>query len=125
MSLKSFKFLVGARGFEPPTPSLPDERGTLKSLSFCCQPFESLGFDGNKEIGSLVNRRCIHFVRFPSLSDQRFQNATLAFGPPDFLHRHWDQRARREIADGDLVVFAKGDADQPVVPFNGSDEVYA
>lgn len=68
---------------------------------------------------------CIHFVRFPSLSDQRFQNAARAFGPPDFLHRHWDNRAQREIACGDLVVFAKGDADQPIVPFNGNDEVYA
>ena len=125
MSLKSFKFLVGARGFEPPTPSLPDVGASLISFSNSCQPIESLGFDPNKEIGSLVNRRCTHFVRFTSLSDQRFQNATLAFGPPDFLHRHWDQRARRDIADGDLVVFAKGDADQPVVPFNGNDEVYA
>lgn len=67
---------------------------------------------------------CVHFVRFVSLSDQRFQNAVLAFGPPDFLHRHWDKRAQREIAFGDVIVFARGDADQPIVPFNGNDEVY-
>jgi hypothetical protein len=70
-------------------------------------------------------RACTHFVRFESLHDQRFQNAVQAFGPPDFLHRRWDQRARREIADGDVVVFAKGDADQPVAPFNANDEAYA
>lgn len=68
--------------------------------------------------------RCTHFVRFDSLHDQRFQNACCAFGRPDFLHRHWDNRARREIADGDLVVFAKGDCNQPVVPFNANDEAY-
>lgn len=32
MTLKSLKDLVGARGFEPPTPSLPGEGGSLISL---------------------------------------------------------------------------------------------
>jgi hypothetical protein len=69
--------------------------------------------------------RCTHFVRFTSLFDQRFQNAVRVFGAPDFLSRHWDRRALREIADGDVIVFAKGGADQPFVTFSGDDEAYA
>lgn len=69
--------------------------------------------------------RLTHFVRFPDLHGDQFWSAVRTFGRPDFLHRHWDRRARREIADGDLVLFAKGEADQPHVPFNGDDEAYA
>jgi len=65
-----------------------------------------------------------HFVRFERTHDQRFQNAVRVFGPPDYLHRHWDRRALREIAAGDVIVFAKGEADQPFVTFNGDDEAY-
>lgn len=35
------------------------------------------------------------------------------FGPPDFYHRVWDQRAQREVADHDTVVFAKYDPTHP------------
>lgn len=69
-------------------------------------------------------KKAVHFVRFDGLHDQRFQSAIQVFGPPDFLHRVWDMRAKREIAKGDVVVFAKGDAWQPVMPFNGDDEAY-
>ncbi len=69
-------------------------------------------------------KKMVHFVRFEGLHDQRFQNAVRVFGKPDFLHRHWDQRAKREIGKGDIVVFAKGDHRQPVTPFNGDDEAY-
>ena len=68
--------------------------------------------------------KATHFVRFDDNHGQQFWNAVRAFGPPHFLHRNWDQRARREIADGDTVVFAKGDENQPVSPFNGDDEYY-
>lgn len=54
-------------------------------------------------------RRCIHFAGF---RDDRYLAAVRAFGLPDFIHRGWDKRARREIADGDLIVFAEGPADQ-------------
>lgn len=64
-----------------------------------------------------------HFVRF-DLFDQHYWNAVVAFGPPAFMHRQWDQRAKREIDRTDLVIFAKGNADQDVVPFNGDDEFY-
>lgn len=66
----------------------------------------------------------LHFVRFPDRFGRQFQNAVHVFGPPDFLHRLWDRRAQREIAEGDVIVFAKGDQDQPVSPVNGDDEHY-
>lgn len=46
-----------------------------------------------------------HFVGF---RDDRYWNAVRVFGLPDFIHRGWDLRARREIAPGDFVVFAEG-----------------
>jgi hypothetical protein len=54
-------------------------------------------------------KRCIHFVGFRG---EEYMSALRVFGPPDFIHRGWDIRAQREIASGDLVVFAKGEADQ-------------
>lgn len=65
----------------------------------------------------------VHFVRFDR-SDQRYWNAVTVFGFPAFLHRSWDNRAKREIADKDVVVFAKGESDQLVAAFNGDDEYY-
>jgi hypothetical protein len=40
------------------------------------------------------------------------------FGRPDFIHRRWDKRARREIQPGDVLIFAEGDESQP---WNGDD----
>jgi hypothetical protein len=54
-------------------------------------------------------KRAIHFVGF---RDDRYWNAVKVWGPPDFVHAGWDMRARREIADGDTVIFADGPADQ-------------
>jgi hypothetical protein len=65
-----------------------------------------------------------HFVRFPDNHGRAFQAAVRTFGPPAFLHRKWDQRAQRDIAPRDLVVFAEGDADQPVSHWNGDDQFY-
>lgn len=62
---------------------------------------------------------CLHFVGFRR--DQRYQNALVVFGPPDFIHPGWDLRAQREIADGDTVVFARGPADQPPRRMNYND----
>lgn len=54
-------------------------------------------------------RRAVHFVGFRG---DEYTSAVRAFGPPDFIHRGWDLRARREIADGDTIVFATGSANQ-------------
>lgn len=53
--------------------------------------------------------RCVHFVGFKG---EEYHSAVKAFGPPHFIHRGWDLRAQREIADDDFVVFAAGPHDQ-------------
>jgi hypothetical protein len=68
-------------------------------------------------------KSAVHFVGFGRF-DQQYWNAVRAFGPPAFLHACWDRRSRREIADEDCVVFAKGAADQPYSKYNGNDEHY-
>jgi hypothetical protein len=73
---------------------------------------------------SYAERTALHFVRFDNRHGRQYQSAVRVFGPPDFLHRLWDRRAQREIAPGDMIVFAKGDADQPISPRNGDDEYY-
>jgi hypothetical protein len=45
----------------------------------------------------------LHFVGF---KDDRWWNALKTFGRPDFIHRHWDERAVAEVMPGDVVVFA-------------------
>ncbi|WP_374832980.1 hypothetical protein [Paenochrobactrum pullorum] len=54
-------------------------------------------------------KHCIHFVGFRG---DEYLSAVRVFGEPDFIHRGWDLRAQREIAGGDLVVFASGEHDQ-------------
>ena len=59
--------------------------------------------------------KAVHFVGFkdPRVEkDERYYRAVAVFGPPDFLHRGWDRRARREIMEGDVIVFANGDEHQ-------------
>ena len=48
---------------------------------------------------------CIHFVGFKG---DEFTRVKRAFGPPDFIHRVWDGRAKSMIMDWDTVVFARG-----------------
>lgn len=52
---------------------------------------------------------CTHFIGF---HDDRYHAAVRVFGEPAFLHLGYDRRALREIADGDVVVFADGPSDQ-------------
>ena len=50
-------------------------------------------------------------VHFVGLWDQDvatlmvFERAVQVFGKPDFVHRHWDQRAVGDVAPGDVVIF--------------------
>ena len=62
--------------------------------------------------------RAVHFVGFRG---EEYWTAVKAFGRPDFIHRGWDKRARRELADGDLVVFARGEYDQDPAERNFND----
>lgn len=58
-------------------------------------------------------RPALHFVAFRG---EEYWSAVKVWGRPDFIHRRWDLRARREIADEDTLVFAKGtDTDPPAV----------
>jgi len=57
-----------------------------------------------------VYKPATHFVGFKS--DQRYQNALVAFGRPDFVHSSYDLAAANLIADEDTVIFAKGPANQ-------------
>lgn len=61
---------------------------------------------------------CVHFVGF---RDDRWWNAIRVFGRPDFVHPRWDTRARREIAPGDVVIFAEGSIEDRPSRFNAPD----
>lgn len=62
--------------------------------------------------------RCVHFIGFRG---EEYWSAVRAFGPPHFIHRGWDRRAQRDIGEGDLVVFARGDEHQPLAAYNYDD----
>jgi hypothetical protein len=61
---------------------------------------------------------CVHFVGF---RDDRYSAAVRVWGRPDFVHRWWGKRARREIAEGDTVVFATGEWTQEPSRYNAPD----
>lgn len=63
----------------------------------------------------------VHFVAFRG---EEYWSAVRVWGRPSFIHRGWDTRALREIADVDTVIFAKGTAEDPpsVRTFNDIDE---
>lgn len=54
-------------------------------------------------------RVIVHFIGF---RDDRYWNAVKVFGLPHYIHPGWDLRAQRDIAPGDVVVFADGDWQQ-------------
>lgn len=62
--------------------------------------------------------KCVHFVGFRDA--QQFQNAQAVFGPPSFVHIHWDARAMADVAPGDTVVFPNTKA-QRFVPWSFDD----
>lgn len=54
------------------------------------------------------------FIIFIGFKDDRIWNAKRIFGEPDWFCRVWDERAKNEIAEGDVCIFATGtDADAP------------
>lgn len=57
----------------------------------------------------------VHFIGFNNT--HQFHSACRVFGKPDFIHRRWDVRAKQEVQDGDVAVFARGtDKDNPQHP---------
>lgn len=63
---------------------------------------------------------CMHFVGF---RDDAYLRAVRVFDSPCFVHPAWDQRTRREIADGDSILFATGDGTQEPSRHNAPDYV--
>lgn len=59
-----------------------------------------------------------HFVGFRG---DEFWSTVRIWGPPDFIHRKWDQRARRGIVPGAVLIFATGSEADPPSWWNGSD----
>ncbi|OWK27593.1 hypothetical protein [Sphingomonas dokdonensis] len=60
----------------------------------------------------------VHFVAFRG---DEYWSAVKLWGRPAFIHRRWDQRARRELHPADTVVFAKGTSQDTPSQFNGAD----
>lgn len=53
---------------------------------------------------------CVHFIGFRG---EEYWSAVRIWGEPHMIHMGWDLRARREIGEGDLVVFANGHGEAP------------
>lgn len=67
----------------------------------------------------------VHFIGFKPTDTDRIANAIRIWGKPDFVHQKWDHRAKSEILNGDVAVFAKGGADEdPVFYPYTQDEFY-
>jgi hypothetical protein len=60
----------------------------------------------------------LHFVWFRG---EEYWAAVKIWGRPSFIHMGWDLRAQRDIADGDVVIFARGDYNQDPKPRSFSD----
>jgi hypothetical protein len=65
-----------------------------------------------------VTVRCVHYVGF---CDDRYWNAFRIWGGPRIIHRWWDKRAQRDIAEGDVIIFATGDWQQSPRHYNAPD----
>lgn len=60
----------------------------------------------------------VHFIGFRG---EEYWSAVRVWGDPTFVHIGWDRRAQREIAEGDVVVFARGEASQSMAEHNYPD----
>ncbi len=72
----------------------------------------------------LAPSACLHFVGFRNPAfhkDPRYDAAARAFGEADVVHRVWDERARADVAEGDVVVFARHVDPDVVVAFGFDD----
>lgn len=65
-------------------------------------------------------KSALHFVGFRG---EEYISAVRVWGKPGFIHRRWDQRAKREIHPSDTIIFAKGDEYDEPSEFNGQDIV--
>ena len=61
--------------------------------------------------------QAIHFVGFRG---DEYNSAVKVWGQPHFIHRWWDRRAQREIAEDDIVVFTQF-ANMELSKYNATD----
>jgi hypothetical protein len=66
----------------------------------------------------MTYRPAVHFIRFRG---DEYHSAVRIWGRPDFIHRLWDANAKREIAPGDIAIFARGTDQDPLAPFSFND----
>ena len=55
-------------------------------------------------------RSAVHFVGFRG---EEYWSAVRVWGKPGFIHMGNDSRMRREMADGDIVIYANGCETRP------------
>lgn len=65
-----------------------------------------------------MDMRCVHYVGF---RDDRYWNAFRIWGGPRIIHRWWDRRAKRDVGEEDVVIFAEGDWTQEPRKWNAPD----
>lgn len=65
-------------------------------------------------------KNALHFVGFVP-GTIRYARAVAVFGQPDIIHRVWDYRARVEIMEGDVAIFADGDENSPINKYSYDD----
>lgn len=62
-------------------------------------------------------KQAVHFVGFRG---REYISAVKIWGKPDFIHYVNDSRMRREMWEGDIVIFANGRESRPT-DYNASD----
>jgi len=102
------------------------DRATRRARLIAARPYPIGGIvrrgiiGGQWDRGDVVRqaRPSLHFIGFRG---DEYVSAVRVWGRPDFIHRGWDRRSQREIAPGDMLVFARGDASQPFAARNYDD----
>lgn len=64
--------------------------------------------------------RAVHYIGFRG---DEYARAHLIFGGPAIIHRVHDQRARRDIGEDDLVIFANKEREDVIREINAPDVV--
>ncbi len=65
-----------------------------------------------------MTRRVVQFIGFRG---EEYWSAVKIWGKPQIIHMGWDRRARRDISEDDIVIFAQGDEHQPLAQYNYPD----
>jgi hypothetical protein len=108
-------FLSASALFSGPWPRFSQTAGSNTSSSSVrtfAQRSGDLHTRSYKSRTALFGRRSPGHVHFVGFRGEEYWSAVKVWGRPDFIHQGWDLRARREIGEGDTIVFAVGPHDQ-------------